>query len=718
MAIETPQIEQKTGPANSKGLSNAAWGQKLAASRRLRDQFLESWKDSVAFRVQKPFTNLADDTPSSDRVAVPEDWARSKQKAAQLSFQLPKIVATAPSPDLAKDAPLVTAYVNEVLNKQCRAAYMIDECLADVINGAGIMVSKLGVDERYETVLIQQPGPMQPHPLGQVDPQFAGLVVPGPMQMVPVRRLVSRRLFWERVSPAQFLWPIEFAGSDWEQAPWLGVESWLTRAELERRYGQDVAKQASNTPDESDSGSAGASRPNRLADDVMDPLVETNAKLDGVRQTEVWCKAAIYDASVQHPDALRRIVFVDGIDEPVIDELLPWQEWVPAQAAQPGVMNPQTGQPGPGTPATAGYFRGLNGYPIRVAALTYVSDLAVPPSDSQAGRPQVRELIRSRSQMLRQRDSSLPLRWYDANRLDEEVAQAIRMGQWQDIIPTNGDGSRVIGEVARAAYPRENFQFQSVIMTDLDRSWSLSNNQLALANTGRRSATEVQNMQGAAQIRLDYEKGKVNRFVAEGAALLFGLAQLVCDQTDYVTMVGAQGASELAAIVPNSIGGSWAFDFVADSSDRVDPLAKQDKILKVWNLAAQAPEANRPALLAELLQTFGLDPTKLLAPPPPPPPPPPPVLRFSFSGQDMVNPIAVAAMLKSGFQIGPDDIAAASKMIHDAVGQLQGTAPPPAPSAQPAGPGGPAVPPNGGPMEAAPQEPVIAKRSASGAHLV
>lgn len=692
------------------GLSNAAWAQKLQAARRLRDQFLESWKDSVAFRVQKPFTNLADDTPASDRVAVPEDWARTKQKAAQLSFQLPKIIATAPSPDLQPASPLVTAYINEVLNKQCRAAYMIDECLADVINGAGIMVSKLGVDERYEDVMLQQPGPPTVDPL-------TGSLVPGPPVLVPSRRLVSRRLFWERVSPAQFLWPIEFAGSDWEQAPWLAVEQWITKAELERRYGPEIAQRASNTVDASDTGSAGLSKPNRLADDVMDPLVESNAKLDGVRQTEVWCKAATYRADVQHPDTLQRIVYVDGIDEPVVNETMPWQEWVPPSSATPPGVDPKTGQPTPPKPATPGYFRGLNGYPIRVAALTYVSDLAVPPSDSQAGRPQVRELIRSRSQMLRQRDSSLPLRWYDTNRLDEEVADGLRRGEWQDIIPTNGDGSRVIGEVARAAYPRENFQFQTVIMSDLDRSWSLSNNQLALANTGRRSATEVQNMQGAAQIRLDYEKGKVNRYVAEGAAVLFGLTQLVCDQTDFVMMVGAEGAQALEGIVPAEIGGTWSFDFVADSSDRVDPLAKQDKILKVWNLAAQAPEANRKELLAELLQTFGLDPTKLLSPPPPPPQPPPPALRFSFSGQDMLNPIAVAAMLHAGYKIGPEDIAAATKMIHDAVGQMAG----PTPALPPLGPGMGAPPtaptPNGLPIEAAPQEPIIAKRSASGAHL-
>ncbi len=60
------------------------WQARLAAARKKRDRLMETWKDSVGFRVQKPTGSMnAGDTPAGDRMSLPEDWARTKQKSAR-----------------------------------------------------------------------------------------------------------------------------------------------------------------------------------------------------------------------------------------------------------------------------------------------------------------------------------------------------------------------------------------------------------------------------------------------------------------------------------------------------------------------------------------------------------------------------------------------------------------------------------------------------------
>src|SRR5574338_315472 len=250
------------------------------------------------------------------------------------------------------------------------------------------------------------------------------------------------------------------------------------------------------------------------------------------------------------------------------------------------------GQPMPGRP---GYYKGLRRLPIRVETLVYVSDTAVPPSDSEAARPQVRELIKSRSQMLRQRDSSIPLRWYNTNLMDPAIVEKIAQGGWQEPVPVNGPGERMIGEVARANFPRENFEFQSVIGNDLDRAWSLSNNQLATPNPGGRSATEDNVVQSAGQVRLDYEKARGNRYLIEGAEVLFSLMQKFRHGTKWVSVPGPQGDT-LQQVTPLDLQGEYLFDIVADSSDRIDTATKQANATKLYNIMANSPIVNRQAL--------------------------------------------------------------------------------------------------------------------------
>jgi hypothetical protein len=680
-------------------------GAVAAAEANRREYFDGAWKESVNYRVMQPFGGPGrSELGQQDRIAVPEDWSRTKQKTAQLMFQLPKIVAKEKAPEYAVSAPIITAAVNDKLRREVQAHYMIDECLADVINAAGIMVSVIGVDIREETRELPAPPP-------EIDP-ITGLTGP---QLPPqiVKQVVSRRFYWDRTSPGSFLWPAEFNASNWDKAPWLGYDSYLSTSEVKRRWKDKLPEGYKCNP----------SKPLLLSEDITGEYTKKDST-SYVKVTTIWYRAAVYDESVAHPDKLRKIVFVDGHDEPVEHEDSDWQRWideVPPMPEVPGEVGPD-GQPQGGQPAQpgrAGHFLGLSKFPIRVATLTYVSDLAVPPSDSQASRPQVREMIRSRSQMIRMRDTSIPIRWYDTNRLDEAIADRMRAGEWNDMVPTNGPGDRVIGEVARANYPRENFQFQSIIGADLDRSWALSNNALSVPNETVRTASEVNQMGRAGDIRLDYEKERVNRYIVEGAEVLFSLMQMFAQDTDYATIVGEDGKDRLTPFTRAEIAGDYAFDFVTDSSDRMTTEAKQQSALKMYNLLGNSPTTNRAALEAELWILHGFDPAKLTVKPQEPAPEKPNI-SFRFGGEDMLNPMAIALLQKAGYDISPTEIKAAAMMIQDAVLQMQQAR---TPFTATAGlPGGPIVPPG----EAVPQqtqveptsgpEPIL-KRATDGSRL-
>src|SRR5690606_24981246 len=97
--------------------------------------------------------------------------------------------------------------------------------------------------------------------------------------------------------------------------------------------------------------------------------------------------------------------------------------------------------------------------------------------------------------------------------------------------------------------------------------------------------TEINAIQSANATRLDYEKGRVNRFIAEAAAVTFSLMQRFMDQPEYVSLVGPDGARKLEAVTKEQLTGEFDFTYKVDSSDRLDLGTRQGNALKLFNLA-------------------------------------------------------------------------------------------------------------------------------------
>lgn len=677
-------------------LSEKAWKGRIEASRAVKKDILRTWQDNVAYRKGKPFRTA----PNDETVTVPEDWSRTKNKQAQLFYQIPEVKLKARRPEFMGATAVFAAALNFELTQKIHPEHMMNECLADVINASGIAICEVGYDASFEDVALGEAGVGEPgvdggmegsEPgMGQLPPgapgqQFttetlpAGGAIPDaagggglgmPMPPVPpapptapqtVAKPIYECIYTERISPAHFLWPVEFVKSDWQKASWLGKEGYLALAEAKRR--KWVGENAKG-----------------ISIDNRDWLLSMEDDASRTKSTDVYIKYVIcyyrpydFDPEEKDPKKIKQVILVEGEGgekggmKKVSDEDFKWQK-----------QDPQSGK-----------WVGMTTYPIKVMTITYISDQAIPPSDSEIGRPQVKELIRARTDMQKQRARSLPMRWYDVNMIDPVIGDRIRKGKWEDMIPTNGPGEHAIGEVARAAYPNQNFEFDKVAKQDLDKGWSMGDSQQSVATPGDTTAAEVNAMQSSLNTRLDFERSWVLRFfmqVAEGVAQLM---QMFCDNEDYVWIVGQDGVEALKPWNKDMIAGEYIFEAKPDSQLRLDVTQERNQALNLYKLLRKDPLINPTGLVQQLLEVHGLDPAKGMAQQEPPKPEPAKV-SYSFKGEDMVNPMVVAIMQKSPTPLTAQDIQAAQQLLASVITppQPQGGMPLPGGEPPPTGPTG------------------------------
>lgn len=602
--------------------SQKYWRSQIDAARQARDKLLPKWRRNVEFRKGRPtFTDEVEGDKSL--VAVPIDASYTKAKIASLFSQVPAVAVTPKDPRWAAAAPAFAKELNEVLQTDAKVERAMEECLADVINAAGIAAAKVGYEATFEDVEVPAVDP------AMLPPEVQLAIASGTMQlpMETVKRTVSERFYAERISPANLLWPAKFTGSDFDEAPWIGYEGKLTVAQGKRQF---------NLTDEQISDVEGAGKLETLNDEHDEECADDTKS---ITFTELYYHSARHDAEELYFDKIKRIVFIDGLKEPIIDEDLQWQKW-----------DEDTGQ-----------YIGVCKYPIRVLTLTYISDEAVPPSDSEMGRPQVLETMRTRAQIIEQRDHSKPIRWADTNRMDPMVMDNLQRGYWQGFIPTQGPGDRAIGEVARSHYPPENWDFERVIRGDLQESWQLGANQSGQFATGERSASEAQIVQSNYQTRVGVERAKVAKFFVSIAESLAALMQLYKDRPE--DLIGGEQSLQ-AMQLPKNV--KCTFSIKPDSTVLLEASERFQRLNSFLNLAGKSGFANVQYILGEMASLAGLDPT-LVMQAPAPPPVEQPNISIRLSGmEDLMTPLGAALLIKSGQAPTPEEMQAGQMMLADA----------------------------------------------------
>ena len=103
--------------------------------------------------------------------------------------------------------------------------------------------------------------------------------------------------------------------------------------------------------------------------------------------------------------------------------------------------------------------------------------------------------------------------------------------------------------------------------------------------------------------------------------------------------------------------------------------------LKAWNVTGQTGYVNPKAIVSEIWELSGVDPSKVVIDPQPKPPEP---LKISVStALELRDPIMLAAAMRTHQAPTPDDVSAAIKLLNSLAGPGPQVPPPPPPDGRP-----------------------------------
>ncbi len=717
-AITAPPATEKPTSADPVGDAN----KKIAKSLKSRvddavtgmKHHLNDWKRNVDTILGQPVPLFTEglDINADLQSAINPDWSLTKTKTANLFSAVPTIRGTHENSKYKLAvSPFLKQLNYELGPKRANLAVAMREVLTDVVNASGIGAALVSYSARFDQVEIPEEDPLDavaqapiPQPPPQAGPGGPGAPPPGgpagpvpPDQgaapglppegalpapaMIQINRPVSDMFGVGRISPRDLRWPKEFVGSDFNEADFIGHKARCSKAvgQVEFKLTEDEltsAVEITSQDGETDLRQTKNTQP--LAD------------VDQIAYTEIFYWRYRQDPTEKNFKAIWRIVYVDGLDEPKVHE--PWK----GQKLDPATRK----------------YTGACKYPIQVLTLMYVSDNPVPPSDSQAGRPQVADMRRSRSQMFQNRQRSIPIRWFDVNRIDQDLQANLMRGIVQGMIPTNGPGDRSIGEIARASYPSENIEFDQQAKADLMEVWQIGPNQMGSEGRSRTTAKESEITQESFSTRIGQERSFVASFVLNIAEVLAGLMTLY---SDFPILTDEEKAAMYGAWDVKHILHDLVLNIVPDSTILLDSNQRIDKLMKVLNMTVQSGFVNPEPIIAEILELSGLDPALVMTKPQQKKEEA--QLSYRFSGKDdMVNPIVLGLYLaKQAGQPMSADFAKQAAAILDAVPPVTQPGMPPAggPPA-PGGPQGPEPTPNGQQPPAHPDwhmAPKVASRS-------
>lgn len=609
--------------------SAAWWTTQLDWATEIRKDLLPKWRDNA-----KAYCDKLKPNDPIDGIRVNIDFEKTEQKRHQLFFRLPTLKlralprtirdSSAPAPTQPGQSPILgpngqplpsrdlrkaIAIFREVLTrlvgpKGANSKAVMDAVIFDLLCPSGIAFVKGGY-ERFEGAqpIMVPTGAMMPDPKFNQPGAVLNISLPPPQipEMAPAPNLLFEKYYLANISPANGLMPPEFRLSDHNEMDWAGHDfPMLTDAAKEKGWPIPTGMQSS----------AGD-----IDDERIMPLSQKGQRSGQIRCRELFYYANRIDASVRHPQKIRRLVFVHGIKDPVVHEDYKDQKFDP----------------------NGRFMAGLRTLPIFVITLRYVTDLAYPPSDCSITRRATDELSAFRTIQMKHRRKAAAMRWVDIHGIisDQQKEQAKR-GEYYDTIATDGPGDRFMGEIAQARYPPDNNVSEDRIMADINRAWALGANSSGTAEKSGTTATEIASIAQATANRLGGEREAVTQFWCRLVEALGSLVQLYADHEDYVEILGEDGAKTVEAWTKDTVQGEFLYEAIPNSALAPDAAADRDLALNRYNLLANDPFANREQLYRDTVEAYDGDPDRLTMQPTPPPPEKP-RMNVSFNGQDM-NP--------------------------------------------------------------------------------
>lgn len=665
----TPEVILPTEPATvadpvNKG-PNKLLKSQVAACRAYKKKLIKGWDTNISYRKGSPFTTVSDE----DRIAVNLDWSYTKMKQSSLFSQVPAVRINHPPQTASKEVGAWLHNFEQRINDnliQGGIETALDECLPDCINasGFGVVIASHDTITRMVDVPVQDLKPFPPPQQEQI--KSSGFMPDGtPLQWTQAPDVLDQRYLVSRISPSDFLWPLSFVGSDFDNSPWIGHRGKVLWAEAVRNWKLDETQKAKYVGGQK-------STDETLNDDTEKEI----GSEEFVTFDELFYKEHKFNPGATSFDAIHHLVFIEGQEEPVVDES--WKGQRPD--------------------AKARNVLGSTIYPIRVLTLTYITDEAIPPSDSAVARPQVNELSKARTQEMLQRQHNIPILGFDVNRLDPAIQIALMRGTWLGMVPIQGNPEGVITQISRSSFPPENLTFDVKIKADLSMLWQTGQEPLGNDIETKGEATVVQTN---FQTRIGRERAKVGAFFCSIAQVIGGLVSLYEDPASF-----GQGFSP-------AISRTLAYSILADSTVLLNSQQRIKQIDECFNLYAKTGWLDMESILKERVTLTGLD-AAVCVRPPQPSPPELPNMSVRFSGaEDVMNPLMLAFLIKTGQAPDAKLIDQAKKLIAEAVEA-------PTPEVPQLGPDGKLLPPTGiGPMpQIAPPKPGDAHPDLSAASKV
>jgi hypothetical protein len=678
---DVPDTVANANPASTADTDR--WRGRIAKSRRYRRDLTEDWRTNIDFRRGKVFDADSD----MDRIAITYDWSATKAKQAQLFSQVPQVRLKAKNKRYEKGVPVFAKKLNDALS-HADVGTAMDECLPNCINAAGVGLVLIAYETRTEDrVLPSVTKPAPPAPMmipGQPPPPAAPPMdvngapdtgeaeAPGAPEETPEQPIpytTARRFTIDSLSPSDALWDLTFTGSNFNRAPWVGRSGRMHFSKAMKEFGLKPSDKATVC------GTGTQQAYDRLSEDAdKDRFAEANM----VEFDEVFYWRYLYHDDETSFEAIQRLVFVHGRGTPVVNE--PWKG---QRRLDADGQESETGD----------IIVGSCKFPIQFLTLTYVTDSAIPPSDSAMGRPQIEELIQGRTDMMLQRRQSRPMRWMNNNLVPPALVTAIMRGTWQGVVPINGPGERAFGEVARASYPHEDDTFDRIAKNDLMETWNIGGSQGigGGSNTQIRTAAEANNAQSNMQTRVGYERARCNKFFCNIAEVLAGL----------ICLFGEWDEEETAALQGMDVQhmpSYYMYTTRTDSSVLLDAEQRYSRLERYTNIAAKSGLADMVPVLQEMASLVDVDESTVARPTGGKPEPVNVSLRVDE--QSLQDPIVVAMLIESGQFPKPETLEMAKKAIMQS---RQLPVPPPPPGMPPGGPGG-APPPESAPQPAQPAD--------------
>jgi len=543
-------------------------------------------------------------------------------KKDQLFFATPTIQVTADEvlkDAFAEQAPSVAHAIESLVNKLLGrngidVKPQIRKAIFDVLCTSGLGCCEIG----YRTSTVPttfkagEQNPLEPT-IQAMDP-MTGEYTEQPNVLeedLTVEVPVHEEFFWDFFSRKQLLKPKDFLDTNFDKASWLAVKFSIPRANAPAAWKLPKDFKPTGLPED-------------FSFNTTKRTMATDTEtIHGIR---IWAKAAHFDKKIMNPDLYMKIVFINGIDDPVELKLSPHQS-----VDETGRLTPNS----------------QRGNPIHILSLRDVTDSADPPSDCALIEPLTREKSKGRSQMLTHRDRSIPMNWHDRNRVSDADIAKWEQGEIGSSIPVDGNGSEIFGEIPRASMKSENFQFDQVVDKDISEIARVSINQTGGLTDEKKSATEVSTVQQNSQIGVDSDRLQVMEWFLTGLEKKFiPLVQRYGDPQLFARYVGQENAQLLMQWVTSETVPGLALEVLPDSGAHIDAQVMLDMLLREYEFFAKDPNFNRVPMMRKAIGLSGLNPQESVVDELPEAKPQPPNISARVSGDDLSPIMPQFAVIK------------------------------------------------------------------------